>query len=139
MEEKETTLKIDRILAMFGKRLTGYRVDQKVFQLSYANRRRVEIARAMATEPKILLLDEPSAGMNPQETEEITQFIKTLRDKYGYTILLIEHKLGLVRKVSDRVIALDYGKKICEGDYQSVAKNPLVVEAYLGKKGNAHV
>jgi len=134
-EEKETDEKVRNILNMFGKRLTGYRLNQKVSQLSYANRRRVEIARAMATDPEILLLDEPSAGMNPQETEEITQFIKTLRDTFGYTILVIEHKLNLVKAVSDRVIVMDYGKKICEGAYDDIAENPLVIEAYLGKKG----
>jgi branched-chain amino acid transport system permease protein len=134
-EEKETEKKAKEILSMFGKRLTGYRYDQKVSQLSYANRRRVEIARAMATDPEILLLDEPSAGMNPQETLEITSFIKELRDKFGYTILVIEHKLNLVKAVSDRVIVIDHGKKICEGSYGDVSKNPEVVEAYLGKKG----
>lgn len=134
-EEKETDAKAKTILGMFGKRLTGYRYDQKVKELSYANRRRVEIARAMATEPEILLLDEPSAGMNPQETGEITAFIKDLRDQFGYTILLIEHKLNLVKAVSDRVIVMDFGKKICEGPYDTVSKNPEVIEAYLGKKG----
>lgn len=134
-EEKETDEKARKILDMFGKRLTGYRYDQKVSQLSYANRRRVEIARAMATDPEILLLDEPSAGMNPQETLEITEFIKELRDRFGYTILVIEHKLNLVKAVSDRVIVMDYGKKICEGSYDEVSKNPMVIEAYLGKKG----
>ncbi|MCK5348483.1 MAG: branched-chain amino acid ABC transporter ATP-binding protein/permease, partial [Desulfobacula sp.] len=136
-EEKQTDEKAKKILGMFGKRLTGYRYDQKVSHLSYANRRRVEIARAMATEPEILLLDEPSAGMNPQETLEITEFIKKLRDSFGYTILVIEHKLNLVKAVSDRVIVMDHGKKICEGSYDDVAKNPLVIEAYLGKKGKS--
>ncbi|MCF6248869.1 MAG: branched-chain amino acid ABC transporter ATP-binding protein/permease [Desulfobacula sp.] len=134
-EEKQTDEKAKEILNMFGQRLTGYRYHQKVSHLSYANRRRVEIARAMATDPQILLLDEPSAGMNPQETLEITKFIKKLRDYYGYTILVIEHKLNLVKAVSDRVIVIDHGKKICEGSYDNVAENPLVVEAYLGKKG----
>ena len=134
-EERQTDEKAKKILNMFGQRLTGYRYNQKVSQLSYANRRRVEIARAMATDPEILLLDEPSAGMNPQETQEITQFIKKLRDYYGITILVIEHKLNLVKAVSDRVIVMDHGKKICEGSYDDVANNPLVIEAYLGKKG----
>ena len=102
--------------------------------LSYANRRRLEIARAMSTDAKVLLLDEPSAGMNPQETIEITQFIKNLRDRYGYTIVVIEHKLSVVRTISDRVIALDYGRKIAEGSYEEVANNEQVIEAYLGRK-----
>ncbi len=133
-EENQIDHQAREILGMFGRRLTGYRYHQKVSQLSYANRRRVEIARAMATGPEILLLDEPSAGMNPQETGEITRFIKDLRDQYGYTILVIEHKLNLVRQVSDRVIVMDYGKKICEGTYDEVSKDPRVLEAYLGKK-----
>ena len=102
--------------------------------LSYANRRRLEIARALATDAKLLLLDEPSAGMNPQETIEITAFIKTLRDVHGYTIIVIEHKLNVVRTISDRVIALDYGVKIAEGTYDEVACNEQVIEAYLGRK-----
>jgi branched-chain amino acid transport system permease protein len=133
-EEVETQKKAMNILGLFGARLTGYRFDQKVKHLSYANRRRVEIARALAMEPKILLLDEPSAGMNPQETIEISDFIKSLRDKYGHTILLIEHKLNLVKNISDRVIALDYGEKIAEGTYDEVAKNEQVIVAYLGRK-----
>lgn len=136
-EEAETDKTVKKILHMFGKRLTGYRFDQKVKELSYANRRRVEIARAMATQPEILLLDEPSAGMNPQETTEITHFIKELRDTFGYTILVIEHKLNLVKAVSDRVMVMDFGKKICEGSYDSVSKNPDVIAAYLGKKGKS--
>ena len=102
--------------------------------LSYANRRRLEIARALATDAKLLLLDEPSAGMNPQETIEITDFIKRLRDVHGYTILVIEHKLNVVRTISDRVIALDYGVRIAEGSYDEVANNEQVIEAYLGRK-----
>jgi ABC-type branched-subunit amino acid transport system ATPase component len=94
----------------------------------------LEIARALATGAKLLLLDEPSAGMNPQETNEITDFIKTLRDVFGYTILVIEHKLNVVRTISDRVIAIDYGLKIAEGTYDEVACNEQVIEAYLGRK-----
>ena len=133
-EERDTEHKTREILELFGGRLTGYRFDQQAMFLSYANRRRLEIARALATEAKLLLLDEPSAGMNPQETIEITAFIKTLRDVHGYTILVIEHKLNVVRTISDRVIALDYGIKIAEGTYDEVACNEQVVEAYLGRK-----
>jgi ABC-type branched-subunit amino acid transport system ATPase component len=135
-EEAETQKRADEILGLFGGRLTGYRYQQQAMFLSYANRRRLEIARVLMTEPKLLLLDEPSAGMNPQETKEITKFIKYLRDAYGYTILLIEHKLNLVRRISDRVIALDYGVKIAEGSYHEVANNEKVIEAYLGRKGH---
>ncbi|MGD9362246.1 MAG: branched-chain amino acid ABC transporter ATP-binding protein/permease, partial [Desulfobacterales bacterium] len=133
-EEVETRQKAKEILALFGARLTGYRYDQEAMFLSYANRRRLEIARALATDAKLLLLDEPSAGMNPQETIEITGFIRTLRDKYGYTILVIEHKLNVVRTISDRVIALDHGVKIAEGSYDEVACSEQVIEAYLGRK-----
>ncbi len=133
-EEAETEKRIREILSLFGGRLTGYRFDQEAQFLSYANRRRLEIARAMATDARVLLLDEPSAGMNPQETREITEFIRRLRDLHGYTILLIEHKLGLVKTISDRVIALDYGRKIAEGTYDEVAGNERVIEAYLGRK-----
>jgi branched-chain amino acid transport system permease protein len=134
LEERETDLKTKEILGLFGARLTGYRYDQQAMFLSYANRRRLEIARALATGAKLLLLDEPSAGMNPQETIEITNFIKTLRDVFGYSILVIEHKLNVVRTLSDRVIALDYGMKIAEGSYDEVACSEQVIEAYLGRK-----
>jgi len=133
-EEKETDQKAKEILNLFGTRLTGYRYDQQALFLSYANRRRMEIARALATNARVLLLDEPSAGMNPQETIEITGFIKRLRDVFGYTILLIEHKLNVVKTISDRVIALDYGIKIAEGSYEQVACNAQVIEAYLGRR-----
>ena len=133
-EEAETEQKAKEILALFGARLTGYRFDQEAMFLSYANRRRLEIARALATDAKLLLLDEPSAGMNPQETVEIKGFIQALRDEFGYTILVIEHKLNVVRTISDRVIALDYGVKIAEGSYDEVACSEQVIEAYLGRK-----
>ena len=134
VEEHKTDQRAREILGLFGARLTGYRLDQQAMFLSYANRRRLEIARALATDARLLLLDEPSAGMNPQETIEITAFIKTLRDVFGYTILVIEHKLNVVRTISDRVIALDYGVKIAEGSYNEVACNEQVIEAYLGRK-----
>jgi ABC-type branched-subunit amino acid transport system ATPase component len=95
------------------------------------------MARAMATEAKLLLLDEPAAGMNPRETAEITELIGKMRDERGFTILVIEHDMKLVRGASDRVIAMDYGRKIAEGTYQQVATDEQVIEAYLGRTDEA--
>jgi branched-chain amino acid transport system ATP-binding protein len=131
-EEKEIQRLAEEKLAFFGERLMGYRWDQYAYSLSYANRRRLEIARAMATQPRILLLDEPAAGMNPHETHEITQLIGKLREEGGYTILVIEHDMHVVEGISDRVVALDHGVKIAEGSFGAVATDPRVVEAYLG-------
>ncbi|MFN2485794.1 MAG: ATP-binding cassette domain-containing protein, partial [Acidimicrobiia bacterium] len=97
------------------------------------NRRRLEIARAMATEPRLLLLDEPTAGMNPRETIELTELIGRLREEKGYTIVIIEHDMQVVRNVSDRVIVLDHGEKLTEGTYDEVSTNEAVIEAYLGR------
>jgi branched-chain amino acid transport system ATP-binding protein len=119
-------------LAFFGERLVGYRHFQPAYSLSYANRRRLEIARALMTEPSLLLLDEPAAGMNPHETQEVTTLIGRLRDELGLTIILIEHDMGVVEDISDRVIALDHGEKIAEGSFEAVATDPAVIEAYLG-------
>ena len=110
----------------------GYRWDQSAYCLSYANRRRLEIARAMATEPRLLLLDEPAAGMNPNETHEITELIGKLREQGRYTILVIEHDMHVVEGISDRVVALDHGVKIAEGSFEAVATDERVIEAYLG-------
>jgi branched-chain amino acid transport system ATP-binding protein len=131
-EEREINSRAEERLAFFGKRLMGYRWDQPAYSLSYANRRRLEIARATATQPKLLLLDEPAAGMNPVETQEITQLIGQLRDEGGYTILVIEHDMHVVEGISDRVVALDHGVKIAEGSFEQVATDERVVEAYLG-------
>jgi len=131
-EEREMNQIAEEKLAFFGQRLMGYRWDQPAYSLSYANRRRLEIARAMATEPRIILLDEPAAGMNPVETHEMTELIGRLRDAGGYTILVIEHDMHVVEGISDRVIALDHGIKIAEGSFDAVATDPRVVEAYLG-------
>ena len=123
-EEKEIRARAEEKLAFFGQRLMGYRWDQPAYSLSYANRRRLEIARAMATEPKILLLDEPAAGMNPIETHEITELIGQLRDEGGYTILVIEHDMHVVEGISDRVVALDHGVKIAEGTLRAGRDRP---------------
>ena len=131
-EEREIRRRAEEKLSFFGQRLVGYRWDQPAYSLSYANRRRLEIARAMATEPRILLLDEPAAGMNPTETHEITELIGQLRQEGEYTILVIEHDMHVVEGISDRVIALDHGIKIAEGSFDEVATSPRVIEAYLG-------
>jgi branched-chain amino acid transport system ATP-binding protein len=131
-EEEQIRRKAEDTLAFFGTRLIGYRFDQLAMSLSYANRRRLEIARAVATEPKLLLLDEPTAGMNPKETQELTQLVGKLRDEKGLTIVLIEHDMRVVKGVSDRVVVLDYGSKIAEGRYEDVARDERVIEAYLG-------
>jgi ABC-type branched-subunit amino acid transport system ATPase component len=136
-EEAEIRKLAEEQLSFFGERLKGYRWDQPAYSLSYANRRRLEIARAMATGPKILLLDEPAAGMNPVETHEITELISRLRNEAGYTILVIEHDMHVVEGISDRVIALDHGVKIVEGSFEQVATDPRVIEAYLGTKAAA--
>ena len=131
-EEREIEKLAEERLAFFGQRLMGYRWDQPAYSLSYANRRRLEIARATATNPRLLLLDEPAAGMNPSETHEITELIAQLRTDGGYTILVIEHDMHVVEGISDRVIALDHGIKIAEGSFERVATDAKVVEAYLG-------
>ncbi len=136
-EEREIRALAEERLAFFGERLMGYRWDQPAYSLSYANRRRLEIARATAANPRLLLLDEPAAGMNPKETQEITELIGRLRTEGGYTILVIEHDMHVVEGISDRVIALDHGNKIAEGTFEEVATNARVVEAYLGTGGMA--
>jgi ABC-type branched-subunit amino acid transport system ATPase component len=136
-EEREVDARAEEVLGFFGQRLQGYRFDQPAYSLSYANRRRLEIARAMATGARLLLLDEPAAGMNPNETHEITQLIGRLRDERGYTILVIEHDMHVVEGISDRVVALDHGEKLTEGTFHEVANHPEVVEAYLGRNPKA--
>ncbi len=133
-EERRAREQARSALGFFGSRLAGYREEQPAFALSYANRRRLEIARAMATNPKLILLDEPTAGMNPRETQEMTSLIGKLRDERSFTIVVIEHDMRLVKGVSDRVVALDYGRRIADGTYDEVASDERVIEAYLGKR-----
>jgi len=132
-EEKMIEEKAKEVLSFFGTRLAGYRHDQLSLVLSYANRRRLEIARAMATEPRLLLLDEPTAGMNPRETIELTELIGRLRSEKGFTIVIIEHDMQVVRNVSDRVVVLDHGVKLIEGTYDEISTDDKVIEAYLGR------
>jgi len=129
-EEEQLREEVKGILTRFGERLLP-RIDQPAYSLSYANRRRVEIARALALKPRLLLLDEPTAGMNPTETTEMQGLIAELKAE-GLTILLIEHKLELVMRLSDRVIVMDEGKKIAEGAGEEVRNDAKVIEAYLG-------
>ena len=136
-EEREIARFAEEKLGFFGQRLVGYRLDQPAYSLSYANRRRLEIARAMGAKPRLLLLDEPAAGMNPAETHELTELIGRLRTEGGYTVMVIEHDMHVVEGISDRVIALDHGEKIAEGSFDAVATNDRVIEAYLGLRATA--
>ncbi|HEX6020601.1 MAG TPA: ABC transporter ATP-binding protein [Solirubrobacter sp.] len=136
-EEREVDALAEDVLSFFGERLMGYRWEQPAYVLSYANRRRLEIARALAARPRLLLLDEPAAGMNPKETHEITELIGRLRDERNLTILVIEHDMHVVEGISDRVVALDHGEKVTEGSFEHCATHPAVVEAYLGRDPDA--
>jgi len=129
-EEAQADLICMELLKVFG--LEGY-YNELAKNLPYGKQRKLEIARALATNPTLLLLDEPAAGMNPQETEELMETIKFVKDEFKVSILLIEHDMKLVMGICERIVVIDYGKIIAKGSPQEIRKNPNVIKAYLGE------
>ena len=130
-EEDEMAEKAERLLKIFN---LDHKKDEIAKNLPYGEQRRLEIARAMASQPKLLLLDEPAAGMNPQETAELMNLIRWIRDEFKLTILLIEHDMSLVMGCCERIYVLEYGRIIAQGDPEAIKTNPKVIEAYLGEE-----
>ena len=128
-EEKAMREKAMNLLEIVG---LADEADELATSLPYGKQRRLEIARALATDPTLLLLDEPAAGMNPQETDELGEFIVEIKNKFGLTVFMIEHHMNLVMDISDRIYVLDFGKQIAEGTPEEIQKNPAVIAAYLG-------